>query len=116
MRCLVVSRLSRLTRLCPALVAGTSTPASCKQSGIEIVEVEQGVGSAIPGRHAWAAHDERDAHAVVVEILLAHQAVLADAQTMVGGVDDDGVVSLKPRASSVSRMRPISMSMCEIML
>ncbi len=43
-------------------------------------------------RHAGAGEDQRHPHRVLVEVLLAHQAVLADRQAVVAGHDDDGVV------------------------
>ena len=44
-----------------------------------------------PGTDAGGADDARHAGAVLVQVLLAHQAVLAHGEAVVGGVDHDGV-------------------------
>ena len=47
-----------------------------------------------PRWHAGAGDDEGDADRMVVQTLLAEEAVLADSQAIVGGEYDDGVVFL----------------------
>ena len=41
--------------------------------------------------NARSRNEQRHAHAAIVEILLAHETVLADGETMVGSKDDIGV-------------------------
>ena len=57
----------------------------------EVEEVRERSGGA-PGGDAGAGDDERAAHAVLVEALLAQQPVAAQRQAVVGRVDDDRVV------------------------
>ena len=67
-----------------------------KQGGVKVEQIEQRLAPQA-SRHAGTAHDKRNAHAVVVEVLLAHEPVLAHAQAVIRGIDDDGVVAQSAR-------------------
>ena len=59
--------------------------------GREIMEIAQGIG-AVAGRHARAGDHRGRTHRVLVEILLAEQAVAPEGESMVACEEDDRVV------------------------
>ena len=61
--------------------------------GKHVVQVAQSL-EPLAGGDTRSANDQRDAHAVVVHVLLAQQTVLPDGQPVVGGVDHDGVIGV----------------------
>ena len=72
---------------------GVSAEARPEQGREQVEEVGEGVRRRAL-RDARPADDQRAAHRVLVQILLAEQPVAAHGQPVVGGVDDHGVPGL----------------------
>lgn len=72
------------------------SPGESERRGHHVLQVDRLIAAFAHG-HLWADHQKGHPHAVVVLILLAEQAVVADGETVVGGEEDPGVVGLAAR-------------------
>ena len=80
-------------RLSPSRSGGRLNPDHVTQGGEDIQQIAERLGG-FALRNAGTDEDQRDAHAVLKHALLAQQAVAAQRESVVGGIDDDGVVRL----------------------
>jgi len=69
---------------------GDSSPFAKRRE--QVKEINQRIGL-LSDRNARPAHDKRDAHTVVIKILLAHQTMLTNPQAVVGGINDKGIIA-----------------------
>ena len=56
---------------------------------MQVVDISQGTGR-LPRRHLRPTNNQRRLHAVLVQALFAHKPVLAEAQAVIGGVNNIG--------------------------
>ena len=61
---------------------------------VQIMNVRKRFGL-LPGRYPGSTHNERTAHALLVHILLAHQAVTSYPQTVIRRVNDNGIPGMR---------------------
>ncbi len=94
-------RVGEIGDKAPALVSlGCGDAGQLAQCGEDVEQVAHRVGP--PAfRHSRAGDHQRRPHRVVIEILLAKEAVAADRQAMVAGKDDERALVLAARPQRI---------------